>query len=141
MRTAPSALSPRGLLLGLMLGTLLWLVVAAVVLTTAHAEPIYNPMDSAVAITEAADTYGVSETWLLAVARCESNLRPYAVGDSGHSFGLAQLNDRPTGLLAHFHRLGYLSAFDPFQSADYLGRVFSGEFAGEGITWRRWSCQ
>lgn len=137
----------RAWLYALAMGGVLWLMVGALILGTVHAEPIYNPVDSALAIAEAADLYGVPESQLLRVARCEApgiepgTVDPYAVGDSGHSFGLAQLNDRSTGLLAHFHSLGYGSAFDPYSAADYLGRVFSGEFTAQGITWRRWSCR
>jgi hypothetical protein len=119
---------------------------AVLLLGSAHVagaseEPTWNQADSELAIHWAAETYGVSEARLLRVATCESRLDPYAVGDSGHSWGLAQLNDRRTGLLGHFYAQGYMSALDPYEAADYLGRVFSGEFAGEGIGAWRWSCR
>src|SRR5713226_9061085 len=109
----------RGFLVALPPCLAFWLlVVLAVHAAPAHAqEVVYNAADSAVAIAEAADLYGVPESRLWRVARCEApgvepgTVDPYAVGDSGHSFGLAQLNDRRTGLLAHFHSLGYGSAF------------------------------
>lgn len=132
--------SPLGPRYWLLLTALAWLAFAVCGVPEVHAEPVYNPVDARLAIADAAVLYGLSESRLLRVAACESSMDPYAVGDSGHSFGLAQLSDRSTGLLAHFHALGYVSAFDPYESADYLGRVFSGEFAAQGVTWRRWSC-
>jgi hypothetical protein len=62
------------------------------------------------------------------------------IGDHGHSHGLAQLSDLPTGLLAHFHAQGYATAYDAWEAADYLSRTAAGEFAGEGVTLKRWSC-
>jgi|SRR5579859_494700 len=137
----------RGAVWTVALSAVVWLLCAVLAINAVHAEDVYNATDAALAISQAADTYGVPESRLWRVARCEApgiepgTLDPYAVGDSGHSFGLFQLNDRSTGLLAHFHSLGYGSAFDPYEAAEYFARVLSGEFAAQGITWQRWSCR
>lgn len=91
-------------------------------------------------LAERAAAHGVAAAPLVALARCESSLDPGALGDRGRSHGLIQLNDRPTGLLDHFHRAGYATAYSAWQSADYLARVAAGEFAEEAVTLRRWSC-
>lgn len=62
-----------------------------------------------------------------------------ARGDWGHSHGLAQLNDRPTGLLHHFYDLGYDDPGEPSQAVAYLSRAFGGEFTGSGIGPWRWT--
>lgn len=92
-------------------------------------------------IQERADARGVG-TWLLtAVLRCESRFDPNALGDHGRSHGIAQINDNPrTGLLGHFHSLGYGSAYSVWESVDYLARVLSGEFVDAGVRPSRWSC-
>jgi hypothetical protein len=99
-----------------------------------------TPDDVQVVIREAAATYGVPAAPLVALGRCESRLDPGAVGDSGRSHGLFQLNDLPTGLLWHFLRVGYSDAYDVVQAATYVARVASGEWARDGVTLRRWSC-
>jgi hypothetical protein len=97
--------------------------------------------DQVVAIVqERAAAYGVDAGTLTRIVRCESQLGQQLVGDYGHSHGPVQLSDLPTGLLCHFQSLGYSSAYDVWSSVDYLARVASGEFAGQGITLRRWSC-
>lgn len=91
-------------------------------------------------LQDRAQAHGASAATLIRIARCESTFRPWAVGDQGRSHGLVQLNDRPTGLLAHFLRQGYTSAYDAWSAADYLARVAVGEWAREGITLQRWTC-
>jgi hypothetical protein len=125
-----------------LLGLLLVLTLATCVASTARAsEVIYNRYDVEIALQEAAATYGVSEATLTRVVRCEAQMQPYAVGDNGHSFGIAQLNDRPTGLLWHFYAIHYTDPFNPYEAASYMGRVWSGEFARQGIGPWRWSCR
>ena len=93
-------------------------------------------------IRDAAATHGANPATLLAIVRCETGNRwnADALGDRGHSHGIAQINDQPTGLLRHFHAQGYGSPYDPWEAADYLARVSVGEWAGEGVTLARWSC-
>ena len=43
-------------------------------------------------IAEAAIRHGINHERFLATARCESGLRPGAIGDGGHSFGLFQIH-------------------------------------------------
>ncbi len=91
-------------------------------------------------IEERASAHGVSASYMIRVARCESSLNPGAVGDHGSSHGLYQLNDYRTGLIWHFYRQGYESAYSAWEASDYFARVAAGEFAGEGVTTRRWTC-
>jgi len=92
-------------------------------------------------IEEAAERNGVPAGPLIALAVCESRLDPGARGDYGRSHGLYQLNDlRGTGLLWHFYAVGYTDAYDADQAADYVARVYAGEWARDGVTLRRWSC-
>lgn len=87
-----------------------------------------------------ADAHGVSRWLMREVARCESSFDPGAVGDHGSSHGVFQLNDRRTGLLAHFHSKGYRTAYSVWEAADYFARTLAGEFRREGVTAWRWSC-
>jgi len=45
------------------------------------------------AITHAANKYGLDPQAMIAVAHAESGLRPGAIGDGGHAFGLFQFNN------------------------------------------------
>lgn len=92
------------------------------------------------AIADAAARWGAPLGTLRRIVECESHFEPSAVGDSGRSHGLVQLNDRATGLLAHFHAQGYGSAYNATEAADYLARVSIGTWAREGVTLERWSC-
>jgi hypothetical protein len=96
----------------------------------------------AAVVRERAVAHDVSPWLLEALVRCEAGpgFDPEVIGDHGHSHGLAQLSDLPTGLLAHFHAQGFITAYDAWEAADYLARVASGEWAGEGVTLKRWSC-
>lgn len=134
-------LAPAGLLLACAaLGvTVVWMV------SPARAQEVerYSPVSRGGVrdvIADAAARHDVSPGLLIALATCESRLDPSAVGDHGSSHGLIQLSDLPTGLLGHFHDQGYATAYSAWESADYLARVASGEFAWEGVTLRRWSC-
>jgi hypothetical protein len=96
------------------------------------AETVYNDTDARLAIAEAAETYGVSEAWLLAVARCEApGLNPYAVGRQGE-LGIAQLH--PRGELRRFYALGYANPFNPYEAMDFMAWRFSVGGA------RAWAC-
>lgn len=93
-------------------------------------------------IRDRAAAHGV--TWavprLIAKADCESSLGLNVVGDSGHSHGPWQLNDRDTGLVWHFYAVGYSNPYSWWESTDYVARVTTGEWASDGVTLDRWSC-
>jgi hypothetical protein len=78
---------------------------------------------------------------LLRVARCESSMGYFWVGDGGRSHGPWMLNDLPTGLVWHFYAVGYTNPYSWWQSTDYVVRVASGEWAEGGVTLARWSCR
>jgi hypothetical protein len=65
----------------------------------------------------------------IATALIESGLNPRATGDSGHSFGLFQLNDR--GRLASYH-LTPQQAYDPLTNARVSADEFS-KYAAKGL--------
>jgi hypothetical protein len=65
----------------------------------------------------------------IATALIESNLNPAATGDSGHSHGLFQLNDR--GRLASYH-LSPQQAYDPGINARVSADEFS-KYAAKGL--------
>ncbi|MFN8590254.1 MAG: SH3 domain-containing protein [Thermomicrobiales bacterium] len=81
-------------------------------------------------IYDAADRYGQSRTAMLRVARCESNLDPYAVNPSG-SYGLFQFI-RPTWKSTPF---GDQDIFDPKANANAAGWMWSQGRKSE------WVCQ
>lgn len=121
----------RGVLFALPPCLLFWtlVLVLAVNVTRAHAEG-YDATDARQAIATAAETYGVSEAWLLSTAACEApGLNPYAVGRQGE-LGLAQLH--PRGELRRFYSQGYSDPFDPFEAMDFMARRFA---AGGASAW------
>jgi hypothetical protein len=95
--------------------------------------------DAYAAADQAQAATGVSAARLLRVANCETGgtLDPYAVGDRGTSYGLAQIH--VGGLWAHFHQL-YSDPYSPYEALMYMARAFAGEFLGLGISSRAWSC-
>jgi hypothetical protein len=103
--------------------------------TERYSPPSRSGRAAAVAavVRERARAHDVSPALLVALIDCEAgpDLDPAVVGDGGHSHGLAQLSDLPTGLLAHFHSLGY---------AHRLRRLGSGglpeQNGGGGVRWR-----
>lgn len=119
----------------------------AATLSVASASELDNEQLWGLEVIDAVAAYtGVSATHMRRVAWCESKYRPSAVGDYGRSSGLFQLNDLPTGLLHHFHYVGYTNAFNPWQSADYYARTLRGDFhymdvVYGRITILRWSCK
>ena len=125
-------------------------VFVATTLLTAPPAQAYNG-DPVGSIYAAAQNHGVDPRPLLRVAWCESRFDPLAHTRDGHYHGLYMLGDVPTGLLGHFHSLGYDSAYDAEQAADYMARVLAGEFLPTGtspaplhpygiVSVRRWSC-
>lgn len=82
-------------------------------------------------LVDAAERHGVSAAVVVAVASCESDLHPGAVGRAGE-LGLFQLH--PAGLLPAFYRLGYDDPWSVWQQGDFAARMFAGGMA------RHWSC-
>lgn len=122
---------------------LLLAIVAGVVLAdVVVAQERYSPATRGVrdVIADRAEAHGVSVWALTALAECESQFNPEAVGDTGTSLGLLQLNTLPTGLYWHFLAVGYDDWRSATQQADYVARVLAGEWARDGVTARRWSC-
>ena len=83
-------------------------------------------------IYDRAAAHGVSGTRLERVARCESRLDPFAVGDHGQSLGLFQLYRH--GLLPRFYAMGYSDPFSAWEAADFAARMFA-----EGLSFH-WTC-
>lgn len=112
---------------------------AAVYLASAiaHAQEWPDPVGI---VHAAAQNHDTPAAPLLVIVACESRFSPSARGDRGHSHGLVQLNDLPTGLIWHFYAVGYDDPYHPEQAADYLARVAAGEWARQGIVLGRWSC-
>ena len=126
-----------------MLSRLLPLLVLLVVFSSgvAQAQQV-TPDDVRAALREAAAQEGVSGDILVQIVACETGQRfnADALGDRGTSHGIAQLNDRPTGLLSHFYSVGYSNPYSVEQASAYLARVAAGHWSVQGITLRRWSC-
>jgi soluble lytic murein transglycosylase-like protein len=72
--------------------------------------------------------YGVSESVMRTVIKCESNFNPNAVGDGGHSFGLVQIH------LPSHPEVTQGQATNPEFAVDFLANKLS---TGQG---RLWSC-
>jgi hypothetical protein len=117
-------------------------VILTVIVLTVHVADAQSAEEVQQALRDAAATYGTAAGPLLRIVACETGGRwnADALGDRGHSHGIAQLNDAATGLLAHFHAQGYSSPYNVAEAADYLARVAVGTWARDGITLRRWSC-
>lgn len=78
-------------------------------------------------ILDTATKYGIDGQQFLAVARCESSLRPDAVGDGGHSYGLFQIH-----LPAH-PSVTASQALDPYFAVDWSAALFK-------VNPRAWTC-
>lgn len=76
-----------------------------------------------------ADQYQVSEEQILGTLACESSLNPKAVGDHGHSFGIAQIY-----LPAH-KNITKAQALDPEFSIEFMANMFS---TGHQHLWTCW---
>jgi hypothetical protein len=72
-------------------------------------------------IEDRALAHGVSPSWLVAVARCESTLNPFAV--NGRYLGLFQLGS--PGMLDTFYDMGYGSPFNVWEAADFTAIQFA----------------
>lgn len=77
-------------------------------------------------IDTSAQKWGVNRQILVSVLKCESSLKPNAVGDSGTSFGIAQIR-----LIAH-PEITKAEALDPAFAINYLAEQIS---LGRGYMW------
>ncbi|HUY61461.1 MAG TPA: transglycosylase SLT domain-containing protein [Candidatus Dormibacteraeota bacterium] len=77
-------------------------------------------------IYAAAKRYGVSYSWLLSTAECESGLNPNAVNTSSGATGLFQF--MPTTFYGH----GGTDIWSPYQQANIAAQMFA---AGESNQW------
>ncbi len=108
-------------------------VLALLALGLTHA-PVWaqTPTEVEAVIREAAATHGANATQLVRVARCESSLRPWAVGRLGEQ-GIFQLH--PRGLRPLFFAHGFDNVWDVVQQADFAAWAFTHGLA------RHWSCR
>lgn len=83
-------------------------------------------------IADRARAHGVSPWLMTAIADCESELDPGAVGDRGLSLGLYQLHR--DGLRPAFFRLGYGNVWSVWEQADFAARMVAEGYASH------WSC-
>jgi soluble lytic murein transglycosylase-like protein len=79
-------------------------------------------------IAAAAAKYGVSDSWMLKIARCESSLNPRAYNPAGPYIGLFQF--LPSTFRAH----GGTDIYDPVQQADITANMLAHGQA------RAWGC-
>lgn len=77
-------------------------------------------------ITKYADKYSVSSSTMTAVVKCESYFDPLAVGDSGDSLGLVQID------LKYHPDVSRSQAFDPDYALNFLAYYLS---IGKGSLW------
>ncbi|MGH7610471.1 MAG: transglycosylase SLT domain-containing protein [Candidatus Dormibacteria bacterium] len=78
-------------------------------------------------IWSAAQDYNVSYTWLLGVAKCESNLNPTDVNRNSGATGLFQF------MPATFYGHGGTDIWDPVQQSDIAAKMFSIGESGEWV--------
>jgi hypothetical protein len=88
--------------------------------------PTYTTAEVAAIITSAAETYGVSASWMISTATCESNLRPDAYNPSGPYVGIFQF--LPSTFAAH----GGTDIWDPVQQSEIAASMFAG---GDSSAW------
>jgi soluble lytic murein transglycosylase-like protein len=90
--------------------------------------PSYSPGSVQADIVAAADKYGVSASWMIRIAECESGMRPTAVNPRGPYDGLFQF--LPSTFRAH----GGTNIWDPVQQSNITAQMLA---AGEAS---QWSC-
>ncbi len=98
------------------------------VLTVPESALVVPPPTISEMITDAADKYDVSEKTMRRVIDCESGYNKLAIGDSGKSHGLVQIN-----LRAH-PNISKTQAQDPEFAINFLAKNLA---AGNG---KIWSC-
>lgn len=92
------------------------------------APPHIEPPTISELITRSALQYHVSEEKMRKIIQCESNFKPSAVGDGGHSFGLSQI---------------YLPAHRDITKEQALNPTFAIDFLAKNISQghaRIWTC-
>jgi soluble lytic murein transglycosylase-like protein len=77
-------------------------------------------------ITAAADRYGVSPSWMISTAECESGLNPRAYNPSGPYYGLFQF------LMSTFRAHGGTNIWDPTQQSNIAASMFA---SGDSSAW------
>lgn len=118
-------------------------MLSALLGTPAHASDLPASQDNAGqsdpvgAIYAAAANHNADANILINIVRLESNFNPYAVGDYGASVGLIQLHRN--GLRGHFYAVGYTDPYSVEQCVDYLARVATGEWRGQGVGLFHWT--
>ncbi len=88
----------------------------------------YPPGSIQAIIVAAADRYGVSPTWMIGIAECESGLRPTAINPTGPYEGLFQF------LPSTFAANGGTDIWSPYQQAN-----ITADMLAHGQAWQ-WSC-
>jgi soluble lytic murein transglycosylase-like protein len=85
------------------------------------------------AIHQAAAEYGVSERWMLNIARCESSYLPWVTSMGGH-MGLYQYHWRTWTTFSRWAGYEGASPYDPWSAAMVTAWALSSGFASH------WSC-
>ena len=85
------------------------------------------------ALADAAATYGVSEGWLRAIARCESGFRPWVTSPGGH-MGLLQFHPRTWAWMSQQAGYGGTNPYDAWAAAHVAAWALSRGYA------RHWAC-
>ncbi|MGA8014414.1 MAG: transglycosylase family protein, partial [Candidatus Dormiibacterota bacterium] len=86
----------------------------------------YPPGSVEAIITAAADAHGVSPSWMISTAACESGLRPTAYNPSGPYYGLFQF------LMSTFKAHGGTNIWDPTQQSEIAASMFA---SGDSVAW------
>jgi soluble lytic murein transglycosylase-like protein len=92
------------------------------------AGPPANPNSIVGIIEAAAARWGVSGSWMVSIARCESGLRPTAYNPGGPYIGLFQF------LRSTFTHNGGTNIYDPVDQANITAKMLA-----HGQAWQ-WSC-
>lgn len=116
------------------------LVAAAVTSRVSFADVPFNRSDTFAALESASLDTGVPYVQLYRVVACETGgtFNPYAEGDSGHSHGVAQLNDFGNALAA-FYAVGYTNPYNPYEAVYFMAESLRGDHAPLGP--HTWSCR
>jgi len=86
----------------------------------------YTAAEVEAIITSAADADGVSPSWMISTAECESTLRPNAYNPSGPYYGIFQF------LMSTFRAHGGTDIWDPVQQAQIAASMFA---SGDSSAW------
>ena len=86
----------------------------------------YTAAEVEAIITSAADADGVSPSWMISTAECESTLRPNAYNPSGPYYGIFQF------LMSTFRAHGGTDIWDPVQQAQIAASMFA---SGNSSAW------